>query len=92
MKRQITPHKGGRTVKKSTDVTPVVASMLEVLYTQHSISLGDIVEEATIEKFQDVADGYVFCPVCNRPTKLNADSASGDLCLKCWGELHGENP
>ena len=28
--RQITPHKGGRTVKKSTDVTPEVDSMLAV--------------------------------------------------------------
>lgn len=92
MKRQITPHKGGRTVKKSTDVTPIVASMLEVLHTQHGISLGDIIEDAVRERFQDVADCYVFCPVCHLPTKLNADYSSGDLCLKCWGELHGENP
>ena len=52
--RQITPHKGGRTVKKSTDVTPEVDSMLAELYQQHEISLGDIVDEAVRSKYLTV--------------------------------------
>lgn len=46
----IQPHKGGRRVKKSTDVTPEVNEMLAVL-SEHGISLGDIVDEAARAKF-----------------------------------------
>lgn len=45
--RQITPHKGGRTVKKSTDMTPEVAEMLAKL----DISLGDLVEDAVRSRY-----------------------------------------
>lgn len=45
--RQITPHKGGRTVKKSTDMTPEVAEMLAKL----DVSLGDLVEEAVRSRY-----------------------------------------
>lgn len=48
----ITPHKGGRTVKKSTDVTPEVSEMLAHLWQHHNISLGDIVAEAVKVKYQ----------------------------------------
>ena len=53
-KREITPHKGGRTVKKSTDVTPELDQMLAYLWQQHNISLGDIVAEAVKVKYQSV--------------------------------------
>lgn len=46
--RQITPHKGGRTIKKSTDVTPEIAEML----AQLDISLGDLVEEAVRSRYE----------------------------------------
>lgn len=45
--RKITPHKGGRTIKKSTDVTPETAEMLAKL----DISLGDLVEEAVRARY-----------------------------------------
>lgn len=45
--RKITPHKGGRTIKKSTDVTPETAEMLAKLDT----SLGDLVEEAVRARY-----------------------------------------
>ena len=41
----ITPHKGGRNVKKSTDVTPTTAKLLDAL-RERGVSLGDLVEEA----------------------------------------------
>ena len=56
-RRRITPHKGGRNVKKSTDVTLDVAKMLEILYQQYDISLGDIVEEAVNQKYHSVTAG-----------------------------------
>lgn len=46
----ILPHKGGRRVKKSTDVTPEVDKMLAAL-SEHGISLGDIVDEAVRQKY-----------------------------------------
>lgn len=47
--RQITPHKGGRTIKRSTDVSPEVDAMLKALHA-NGISLGDLVEEAARTK------------------------------------------
>jgi hypothetical protein len=52
VRREITPHKGGRTVKKSTDVTPEVASMI-VKLSEQGVSLGDIVEAAVRSRFAD---------------------------------------
>lgn len=46
MTRKITPHKGGRSVRKSTDVTPEVAQMLAYLWENYKISLGDLVSMA----------------------------------------------
>ena len=46
-KRKISPHKGGRSVRKSTDVTPEVARMLAYLWKEHNISLGDLVADVT---------------------------------------------
>lgn len=51
--RKITPHKGGRTIKKSTDVTPEVAEMLAKL----DISLGDLVEEAVRARYAQMERG-----------------------------------
>lgn len=47
VRREITPHKGGRTIKKSTDVTPEVAEMLAKI----DVSLGDLVEEAVRSRY-----------------------------------------
>ena len=55
--RLIRPHKGGRSVKKSTDVTPEVDKMLTELYKNYHISLGDIVDEAARAKYNEVKDG-----------------------------------
>lgn len=44
--RTITPHKGGRTLKKSTDVTPETAAILAELWQDHHVSLGDVIEWA----------------------------------------------
>lgn len=52
--RHITPHKGGRTVKRSTDVTPETQAALEAL-RQAGISLGDLVEEAAQRKMAELA-------------------------------------
>lgn len=49
LKHHITPHKGGRTIKRSTDVTPEVNAMLVAL-KERGISLGDLVEEAAQRK------------------------------------------
>lgn len=49
MTRKITPRKarkGGRSVRKSTDVTPEVAQMLAYLKKVHRISLGDLIDKA----------------------------------------------
>lgn len=48
--RPIRPHKGGRTVKRSTDVTPVTDAMLKELH-EHGVSLGDIIEWAVVIKY-----------------------------------------
>lgn len=45
IRRHITPHKGGRTVKRTTDVTPATQKLLEAL-REAGISLGDLVEVA----------------------------------------------
>ena len=47
MKRPIRPHKGGRTVKRSTDVTPETAERLRILKQLHGVSLGDLIEAAS---------------------------------------------
>jgi len=44
--RKITPHKGGRTVKVSSDVTPVTKAALDALREQQGLSLGDLIEWA----------------------------------------------
>ena len=54
---KITPHKGGRTVSKRTDVTPETNEMLKALKKAHKISLADIVEEAVKKKFEEMQDG-----------------------------------
>jgi hypothetical protein len=46
MKRQITPHKGGRTVRVNARITPATAETLAKL----GISLGDLIEWAVQEK------------------------------------------
>lgn len=51
--RHITPHKGGRTVKRSTDVTQETQAALEAL-RQAGISLGDLVEEAAQRKLAEL--------------------------------------
>ena len=67
-KKTITPHKGGRTVKKSTDVTPEVDKMLAYLWQQQNISLGDIVNEAVKIKYQSVTSH-------NKPLNPNLQTA-----------------
>lgn len=52
---KIMPHKGGRTVKKSTDVSPDVSNMLAYLWREHHISLGDIIEDAVIAKYIELS-------------------------------------
>ena len=52
-RRHITPHKGGRTIKRSTDVTPETQAALEAL-RQAGISLGDLVEEAARRKYAEI--------------------------------------
>lgn len=34
---------------------------------------------------------YAPCPSCGKMTKQR-EGRDDDFCLKCWGELHGENP
>lgn len=53
LRHRITPHKGGRTVKRSTDVTPQTQARLEEL-RQAGISLGDLVEEAAQRKLSEL--------------------------------------
>jgi len=52
--RKIRAHKGGRTVKKSTDVTPETARRLSILSAE-GVSLGDVVEEAVNARFENRA-------------------------------------
>jgi len=52
MTRTITPHKGGRKIKKSLDVTPATAAAIAHLATQ-GVSLGDLVEWAAKEKLMN---------------------------------------
>lgn len=53
--RNITPHKGGRTIKRSTDVTPETNERLAVLRDQYDISLGDLIEQAAAAKLAQLA-------------------------------------
>ena len=39
----ITPHKGGRTIKKSADVTPETEARLREAKEKHGLSLGDLI-------------------------------------------------
>ena len=50
--RTITPHKGGRTTKKSADVTPQTEARLREIKAKYGISLGDLIAWA-VEHFQD---------------------------------------
>lgn len=59
---KIMPHKGGRTVKKSTDVTLDVSNMLAYLWREHHISLGDIVEDAVIAKYLELSPKVTQAP------------------------------
>lgn len=34
---------------------------------------------------------YAPCPCCDKMTKQR-EGRDDDFCLRCWGELHGENP
>jgi hypothetical protein len=52
--RHVTPHKGGRTIKRSTDVTPETNERLRLLAEQ-GISLGDLIEESAAAKFAQLA-------------------------------------
>jgi len=54
----ITPHKGGRIIKKSTDVTPETAAILRRL-SDLGVSLGDLVEEAARQKLAELGDRNV---------------------------------
>ncbi len=47
--RHITPHKGGRTIKRSLDVTPETNERLRILREQHGISLGDLVDATSAD-------------------------------------------
>jgi predicted HicB family RNase H-like nuclease len=49
MKRPITPHKGGRTVRVNARITPAAAEKLAEL----GISLGDLIEWAIQEKSKE---------------------------------------
>lgn len=53
--RHITPHKGGRTIKRSTDVTPETNERLAILRDQYGISLGDLIEQAATAKLSELA-------------------------------------
>lgn len=52
--RRITAHKGGRTVKRSSDVSAEVNEMLTWLRQEHDISLGDLIEEAARQKYTEL--------------------------------------
>lgn len=45
--RQITPHKGGRSVKVSADVTPVTKERIDALKNLWGVSLGDLIQWAS---------------------------------------------
>jgi len=62
--KKIRAHKGGRTVKKSTDVTPETARRLSILSVEGE-SLGDIVEEAVNARFEDRAHNKSLNPTAN---------------------------
>ncbi len=47
-KRRIVPYKGGRTIKRSLDVTPETNEKLRIL-RQQGISLGDLVDSASAD-------------------------------------------
>ena len=49
--RPITPHKGGRTVKLSSDATPEIHAMLKELH-EHGVSLGDLIEQVVKEEYR----------------------------------------
>lgn len=51
--RHITPHKGGRTIKRSTDVTPETNERLRLL-AEAGVSLGDLIEEAAAVKVKTI--------------------------------------
>ncbi len=44
--RRITPHKGGRSVKVSADVTPTTKERIDGLKNLWGVSLGDLIEWA----------------------------------------------
>jgi hypothetical protein len=48
-RRHITPHKGGRTVKRSLDVTPETNDQLRTLREVYGVTLGDLVDAASAE-------------------------------------------
>lgn len=52
--RHITPHKGGRTIKRSSDVTPETNGRLAVLRDRYGISLGDLIEQAAAVKLAEL--------------------------------------
>lgn len=52
--RHITPHKGGRTIKRSTDVTPETNDRLTALRDRYGISLGDLIEQAAAAKLAEL--------------------------------------
>ena len=43
MTKTITPHKGGRTIKKSADVTPETEARLREIKEKYGLSLGDLI-------------------------------------------------
>lgn len=51
-KRRIVPHKGGRTAKRSLDVTPETNERLRLLREQYGVSLGDLVEAASADMLE----------------------------------------
>ncbi len=46
--KAITPHKGGRTIKKSADVTPEVDARLREIKEKRGLSLGDLIAWAVV--------------------------------------------
>lgn len=50
----IPPHKGGRTIKKSADVTPETEAKLKDLKEKHGLSLGDLIAWAV-----DICEAYL---------------------------------
>lgn len=54
-KRRIVPYKGGRTIKRSLDVTLETSERLRILREQYGVSLGDLVDTASADMLAKMA-------------------------------------